>query len=72
MTSFIGSHLFCAAENFSAVTLPVESSFSPPKEITSPLPRIVADGYQCPPFMSFVLVYVSVAGSKVYESFSPW
>jgi hypothetical protein len=68
LTCHVGSHLFSASDQRSAVTDPVESSFSPPKEITSPLPRIVADGYQWPSFMSFVLLYVSVTGSKMYES----
>lgn len=37
----------------------------------SPLPSSVADGYQWPSFMSLVLLYVSVTGSKTYESLYP-
>src|SRR5690242_2938820 len=52
-------------------TVPDESSPSPPSEITSPLPMIVADGYQAPEDMSLTREYELVAGSKMYEFFSP-
>ena len=55
LTFQVGCHCCSASENSSAVTEPVESSRRPPKEMTSPLPRIVADGYQWPSFMSLVL-----------------
>lgn len=66
-----GSHRCCAADQRSAVTDPVESSRRPPNEMTSPLPSSVADGYQWPSFRSFVLLYVSVTGSKTYDSLYP-
>lgn len=66
-----GSHFCSAADQRSAVTEPVESSRSPPNEMMSPLPSSVADGYQWPSFRSLVLLYVSVTGSKMYESLYP-
>ncbi|CAM5492893.1 hypothetical protein SALBM311S_11405 [Streptomyces alboniger] len=68
MTFHSGCHCCSASDQYSAVTEPVESSRRPPKEMTSPLPSSVADGYQWPSFMSLVLLYVSVFGSKMYES----
>jgi hypothetical protein len=56
LTCDSGSHWFCAEENFSAVTEPVESSRSPPKVMTSPLPSSVAEGYQWPSLRSLVLL----------------
>ncbi len=64
MTSWRPSQRCRSAEKYSAVTVPSDFSSRPPRESTSPLPSTVADGYQCPVFMSFTRVYSLVAGSK--------
>ena len=52
LASFRPSQRFWLASKYCVATMPDEFSLRPPSEITSPLPMMVADGYQEPAVMS--------------------